>query len=119
MRQAGIIAAGALYAIENHRDRLTEDHANAARLGDACQSCGPLAIRGGRIDTNIVICELDPEWGTADRLVSLLRERGVSSMTMGVQIIRFVTHLDVNESQIDEACQIIQSVTSKRQAASV
>ena len=119
MRQAGIIAAGALFAVEHHRQRLAEDHAHAARLGDACKSCGMLKIHGDRIDTNIVACEVDPDWGTADQLVTLLREQGLSGFTMGKQIIRFVTHLDVNESQIDQACRIIQSVAGKRQVTSV
>jgi len=116
MRQAGIIAAGALYAIENHRDRLTDDHTHAQQLGDACQACGPLSIRSGQIDTNIVACEVDPAWGTADRLVELFAKQGILCFSMSAQVIRFVTHLDVTGRQIDQACQIIRSVVEKSQA---
>lgn len=119
MRQAGIIAAGALHAVDNHRERLGLDHANAQRIGDACRDCGPLSIRGGRVDTNIVICDVDPEWNSAEGVIALLKERGVSCLSMGAQAIRFVTHLDVDEFQINEACQIIQSVAGQPQAANV
>lgn len=119
MRQAGIIAAGALYAVENHRQRLTQDHAHAQQIGDACRSCGPLSIRGGRIDSNIVICDIDPQWGTVEHLIQRLAQQGIDCLSMGAQAIRFVTHMDVTEQQITEACQIIQSVAGKPQAANV
>jgi threonine aldolase len=119
MRQAGIIAAGALYAVENHRQRLAQDHAHAQQIGDACRSCGPLSIRGGRIDSNIVICDIDPQWGTVEHLIQRLAQQGIDSLSMGAQAIRFVTHMDVSEQQINEACQIIQSVAGKPQAANV
>ncbi len=119
MRQAGIIAAGALFAIENHRDRLAEDHRKAQQLGDACASCGSLSIRGGRIDTNIVACEVDPDWGTAQHLVDSLYQHGIDCFSIGPQAIRMVTHLDVTEEQIDQACNIIQSVAGKSLSARV
>jgi threonine aldolase len=117
MRQTGIIAAGAIYAIEHHRSLLAQDHINAKTLGDACQSCASLSIRGGRIDTNIVICGIDPQWGTAAQLEALLAQQGVRSFAMGTQLIRFVTHLDVDQQQIAEACRIIKSLANKPVAA--
>ncbi len=119
MRQAGIIAAGALYAVEHHRARIGEDHEHARLLGDACASCPPLAIRGNRIDTNIVICDIDPEWGTATEMVTQLKSRGVRSLAIDTHAVRFVTHLDVNREQIDTACEIIQSVAGAKAAKSV
>ena len=112
MRQAGIIAAGALHALEQHRDRLVEDHHNAQRLREGCEACGPLSIRGNRVDTNIVICEVDEEWTTADKLATSLEEQGVRCFAIGPQAIRFVTHLDVDAAQIASACKIIQSITN-------
>jgi threonine aldolase len=119
MRQAGIIAAGALYALEQHRDRISEDHDHARMLGDACASCPPLAIRGNRIDTNIVICDIDPAWGTAIEMVTQLKRRGVRSLAIDAQAVRFVTHLDVHREQIDAACEIVRSVAGAKAAKSV
>ena len=119
MRQVGIIAAGAIHAIENHRARLAQDHANAKRLADACESCGPLTIRGGHIDTNIVVCDIDPAWGTADQLVTMLADHGVSCFAIGTHAIRFVTHLDVNEQQIEKACEIIKALAGTPLAKSI
>ena len=112
MRQAGIIAAGALHALENHRERLADDHKHAGQLADACSATGVLSIRGDRVDTNIVICEVDPSWGTADQLVALLAENNVACMSISEQAIRFVTHLDVSGDQIATACEVIKAVTS-------
>ncbi|MEM8667681.1 MAG: GntG family PLP-dependent aldolase [Planctomycetota bacterium] len=110
MRQAGIIAAGALYAVKHHRGRLIEDHENAQLLADASTATPSLSIRGGRVDTNIVICEVDPEWGTSAELVASLAEQGVQCLAIGPQAIRFVTHLDVSRAQVERACDILRSI---------
>jgi threonine aldolase len=65
MRQAGIIAAGALYALEHHIDRLADDHANARILGQAVRSSPGLSLDPESVDTNIVIFDVDAELGTA------------------------------------------------------
>lgn len=113
MRQAGILAAGAIHAIEHHRDRLSEDHAAASRLGEACQSCHPLSIRGESIDTNIVICDIDEGWATAAQFAAMLEEHGVRCFAIGPQAIRFVTHLDVSPAQIERACEVIEMLASR------
>ncbi len=112
MRQAGIIAAGALYALQHHRDRLRLDHEAAQHLADAAVAHSAVKVRGGRVDTNIVMLEVDPAWGSAADLQSRLFAAGVDSFAMGDQIIRFVTHLDVTPDQIDQACHILRSVLS-------
>lgn len=110
MRQAGVLAAGALYAVRHHRERLKDDHENAQLLADSCAATPSLSIRGGRVDTNIVICEVDPEWGTAAELADSLEEQGVRSFAIGPQAIRFVTHLDVTRAQVERACGIVRSL---------
>ncbi|TWU59413.1 L-allo-threonine aldolase [Rubripirellula tenax] len=112
MRQVGMIAAGAVYALENHRDRLADDHEAAKKLGDACRQYSSLSIRGDRVDTNIVVVEIDPDWGSAEAMLSRLNQQGVDCFAISPQAIRFVTHLDVTESQIDDACRIIQSIAA-------
>ena len=113
MRQAGIIAAGALYALQYHRSRLAQDHAHAQRLGEAASQCESLSIMGGSVQTNIVAINIDPSWGTADRFVAALKEHGLSCFAIGPQAIRLVTHLDVSPEQIEQACDILRRVAER------
>jgi threonine aldolase len=108
MRQAGIIAAGALYALEHHIDRLAEDHANARLLADAVRSVGGFELRPAEIDTNIVIFHVDPKLGTAADVVARLKDQGVWMYAIGLQLIRAVTHLDISHSDIERAAQIVR-----------
>lgn len=110
MRQVGIIAAGALYAIQNNCERLVEDHANAKLLAQAVAR-----TEGLRLDpepqTNIVVVHVDPALGTAAEITKLLSDRGVGAMPFGPQHIRMVTHMDVNQQQTEQACEVIEQVT--------
>ncbi len=110
MRQVGIIAAGALYAVENHRERLVEDHRWAKCLGAVVEGHELLHVRGGRIDTNIVVIDIDPAFGTAAAFVAKLAERHVACFAIGPQAIRLVTHLDVTHEQMTEACQALAEI---------
>lgn len=112
MRQAGIIAAGAFYALENHRDRLIQDHQHAQKLGDAAKSSSAFAIRGNRIDSNMVVVEIDPDYASANEIADRLKHHQVDCFAIGPQAIRLVTHLDVSSQQIDEACRILKTVGS-------
>ncbi len=112
MRQAGIIAAGALHAVRHHRDRLTEDHLAARRLGEAIADCPPLSIRGGRVDTNMVIFEIDPSWGPAASFREAMHARGIMCMAVGGQAVRLVTHLDVTSEQIETARGAIREIAA-------
>ncbi len=118
MRQAGVIAAGALYAMQHHRDRLVRDHEAAQQLAGAASDHSAVKVRGGRVDTNIVILEIDPSWGTATEMQSRLFAAGVDSFAMGDRIIRFVTHLDITPEQTAEACRILRGVLAASRAAS-
>jgi threonine aldolase len=97
MRQAGILAAAGVYALEHHIERLAEDHANARRLAAGLQELGL------RVDpapeTNMVMIE----WEDAAALSRALREQGVQINAIGPSRLRAVTHLDVSEADIDEA----------------
>ncbi|MCA9234890.1 MAG: low specificity L-threonine aldolase [Planctomycetales bacterium] len=118
MRQAGLLAAGALYALENHVERLAEDHANAKRLAAAIAATDGLALDPPHVDTNIVIFSVDEKLGTAAEFVSRLAELGVAVNANGPQKVRAVTHLDVSTEQIDEACSIIAGVMSHESVGS-
>lgn len=110
MRQAGVIAAGALYALEHHIERLAEDHANAQVLADAVRRIDELELRPAEVDTNIVIFHIAPEWGTAVQLHDRLAENGVLTHPFGPQLLRAVTHLDVHRSEVERACEILEKV---------
>lgn len=112
MRQVGIIAAGALHAIEHHRERLGEDHIAAQKLGEAVSECEAFQIRGNAIDSNIVIFDVDQAWGSAQELVDALGQQGVQCLAIGPTAVRFVTHMDVTATQIQKACEIIRSVSN-------
>ena len=112
MRQAGIIAAGALHALQHHRDRLTEDHEHAQLLKAAVEACPLLQIGRGGVDTNIVIFHVAVDWGTAAEFVDALKNRGVLAMATAPQTIRLVTHLDVDHQDILRACEAIDAVAS-------
>ncbi len=110
MRQAGVIAAGALYALEHHRERLVEDHENARRLADAIRPISILRLTPEEIDTNIVIFEVDPQVGSAAAFVAALEQAGVRTLAITRTRVRAVTHLDVNREQIEQACATIERV---------
>ena len=110
MRQAGIIAAGALYAVECNRDRLVEDHVNAQVIATAVGQAEGLSLRPDTVDTNIVIFEVDPALGTAGQFAAALKSRGVWMLAVGATLLRAVTHLDVNDDDVRTAAEIIRKV---------
>lgn len=109
MRQAGIIAAAGVYALEHHVERLAEDHANARFLAD-----GIAAIPGVKLDpspeTNIVFFDVRGTGRTAPELVDGLLGRGVRMGAYGRTRIRAVTHLDVNRGGIIRALEALRQV---------
>ena len=110
MRQAGIIAAGALYAMENNIERLAEDHANAQVLARAIRQSEGLTLQPDEVDTNILISDVEPSLGTASEFVDAMRVEGVLAMATAPQLIRLVTHLDVSAEQVAKACEVIKRV---------
>ena len=112
MRQAGIIAAGALYALENHVERLAEDHANAARLADAVREISGLELTCDPVETNIVIFRVASELGTAGDFCARMEAERVRMLALGPDTIRAVTHLDVDESDVGVACDVLRDVAA-------
>lgn len=100
MRQAGIVAAGCLYALDNHVDRLADDHANARYLAEGLAEIDGLEIDPKTVETNIVL--FDVEDGPA--FVERFADR-VELQAVGPKRVRAVTHLDVTRDEIDEALQ--------------
>jgi threonine aldolase len=109
MRQAGIIAAGALYALEHNIERLAEDHQHAQIIAEAIRHSPGLRLDPDVIDTNIVIFEVDSELGTAVAFCARLREHGVWMNATAPQRVRAVTHLDVSREQVQHAAKVLQA----------
>ena len=103
MRQAGIIAAGCLHALDHHIDRLADDHANAKRLAEGLAEMPGIELDPSLIDTNIVFFDLSPDAPGAPMLASRLIEKGVRIGAMGERRMRAVTHLDIAAGDIDQA----------------
>jgi threonine aldolase len=119
MRQAGIIAAGALFALEHNRERLADDHENARILGRAIADTEGLQLSPEQIDSNIVIFQVDSTVGTAAEFVAALKSRGVWMLGVGGAAVRAVTHLDVQRADIEQAAGIIQQVARQMAAGTL
>lgn len=104
MRQAGILAAAGLIALEEGPKRLHEDHANARLLAERLAQSPQLDIDPQSVQTNIVIFGIRRP-GSASAFVAKLRERGVLCGTVGRDKIRFVTHRDVSRAACEEAAR--------------
>ncbi len=110
MRQAGIIAAGAVHALQYHRDRLAEDHEHAQIIAQSIRGSAGLSLCPDAVDTNIIIFQVDPALGTAGQFAAALKSHGVWMLAVGAQLVRAVTHLDVTRSDAIAAAAIIPQV---------
>jgi threonine aldolase len=102
MRQAGIVAAAGLYALDHNVDRLADDHARARRLAEGWRDAG-LAIDLDRVQSNFVQVPVDDEQGALDRLAAA----GVLLSRTGPGMLRAVTHLDVDDDGIEHAVDAV------------
>jgi threonine aldolase len=107
MRQAGIIAAGGLYALENHRQRLGEDHALAKELAARLDRFEGLSCDPSAVQTNLVIVEVS---SGAPALAEQLGLRGVRVMALSPGTLRFVTHMDVGADDLDALERSLQEI---------
>jgi len=112
MRQAGIIAAGALYALQHNVERLAEDHANARRLAEGLAELPGIVIGLEKVQTNIVRFNVEHPRIDAPQLKAILAEQGVLMGAYGQKSARMVTHLDVTAEDVDEALAVMKSVLS-------
>ncbi len=110
MRQAGIIAAAGVVALEEMVDRLAEDHANARRLAEGLAEIPGLSVDLERVQTNIVYFDLIEGSLETDRFLAGLREGGVKMLSTGPRRFRAVTHYGIEAADIEEALMVVRRV---------
>jgi threonine aldolase len=101
-RQAGVIAAAALVALQEGPKRLHEDHANARRLAEGIAEIAPGSVDLDAVETNIVFVDPAPFGGTAAEVVGMLRDEGVLA-TIVAGKVRMLTHVDVSADDVEKA----------------
>ncbi len=105
MRQSGILAAAALYALDQNLPRIAEDHANAKRLAELLSDCP--AVRPSAPETNIVMLDLVRDGDSSQTVIPRLAQAGVLVVSFGPRRLRAVTHLDVTRADVDRAARLV------------
>ena len=113
MRQAGVLAAAGLVALDNMVERLADDHSNAKRLAEGLANIEGITVDPTSIQTNIVIFEVAESAGNANDVINELADEGVLVTYPGQQSLRMVTHRHISASDIDEALSRVTKVMTK------
>ena len=113
MRQAGILAAAGIYALEHHIPRLKEDHDHARRLAHALHGIPHVMVRPDQVESNIVIFEATNGRRSAGDIIAALKQDGVLINAVGPRTFRAVTHLDISGKDIDAAADVFRKVLSR------
>jgi len=113
MRQAGILAAAGIYALERHVARLKTDHEHAKKLARQLQHISAIQIAPQHVETNIVIFDIVDEHRSPADIVAALKEHGVLINAVGGLSYRAVTHLHITDKQIDEAADVFANVLKR------
>jgi len=110
MRQVGVFAAAAIHALDQHMDRLVEDHENAALITRRLCQSPRVILDAHAVQTNIIVFNITADAPEAPAIVARARDRGVLVIAFGPRTIRLVTHLDVSRSQCEQASDILLDI---------
>ncbi len=113
MRQAGVLAAAGLYALDHHLDRLAADHEHAKRFAAAIQSIPAVRVQPDEVETNIVFFDVVGSRLSPADLVAALKGEGVLLNAVGGTQFRAVTHLDITAKDIDAAAHTLRHILSR------
>ena len=113
MRQAGILAAAGLVAMDSMIDRLAEDHANARQLAQGLANINGLSLDPNRVQTNIVMIGVDPGLATAQEFIGALDRQGVKVSYPGQQSVRMVTHRHIDNADVQETLTRVSTATKQ------
>ena len=114
MRQAGILAAAGLIALEQGPQKLQSDHENAKFLAEGLAKIPGFKINPAKVQTNIVICDITATGKTSGEISCSLAGRQVLANGVGADLLRFVTHLDVNREQCEQALEVVGEVCGSK-----
>jgi len=114
MRQAGILAAGGLYALDHNLARLPEDHANAARMAQRLATSSAIVLDTATVQTNIIVFDLAEGAPDAASFVASAQQTGVLLFPFGSRRIRLVTHCDVSREQCDTAATLLVRIAERQ-----
>ncbi len=114
MRQAGVLAAAGIYALENNVERLREDHTNARMIAETLGHCEWAHIALERIETNIIYFQTPTV--PADQIVTQLKKRGVLCGAFDTHSIRMVTHLGISREDTEQVCGVLRNLKLKNQS---
>ncbi len=114
MRQAGIMAAGGVFALRNNLARLAEDHANARLIAAALAASPAVELDLATVETNIVVFHLRPGAPDAARVVEEARRRGVLVLAFARRTLRAATHLDVDAAACRRAGEVLRAIVDGR-----
>ena len=118
MRQAGVLAAAGLYALDHHIARLADDHLRARVLGEQLDAMAGFSVNLDSVATNMVYADVHADFGSAAALVEHLCAQGILITAVSSQSVRFVSHLDVDDDGITRALEACSSfVTTGRASA--
>jgi threonine aldolase len=110
MRQVGIIAAAGVYALKHNIDRLAEDHVRASRLAHALAAIGTIRVDLEAVQTNIIVIDVSDSSFTVDQCILLLEQEGVLVVPFGRTTIRAVTHLDIDDDDVERSVAAFEKV---------
>ena len=110
MRQAGILAAAAVYALNNHLGRLGEDHIRARKLGESIAKLPGIDIDLASLQTNIVIFNVKKSGLSGNDVITKLVESNIKMLTFGSTKIRAVTHLQISDVDIHKTIEALQVI---------
>jgi threonine aldolase len=113
MRQAGILAAACIYAMDHHVERLADDHRNAQIIAEAVADTPGLRLEPAEVDTNLIWIRIDPAVGNAKDITARLAQAGILVHAAGAQKIRACTHLDVSKAQAERTADALRRVVAK------
>lgn len=109
MRQAGIIAAAGIYALENHVERLAEDHLHAHNLAEAINDMESFTIDMESVETNMIYIRTASN--NAERIVEKLSEDGIDVLSIDESNIRVVTHLHITPEDVERTISAFSKLT--------
>ena len=110
MRQVGLLAAAGIYALDHNLDRMKDDHVNAKYLGEQMNRFDGFSVDMSRVETNIVVVEIQRDDMDSVKLADLMKSVEVLALTFGAKKIRLVTHLDVSMADCEDAISRLKEV---------